>query len=104
MEHGIRCNCICPGRVHTPFVDGLLKKNYADRIDEMRQVLSEYMPIGRMAQPREIAYLALYLVSDEARFVTGASFAIDGGIAGTDHPKIYNLKNDKVHPAFKAKL
>eukprot|EP00397_Hematodinium_sp_SG-2012_P062816 GEMP01085535.1.p1 GENE.GEMP01085535.1~~GEMP01085535.1.p1 ORF type:complete len:268 (+),score=64.09 GEMP01085535.1:149-952(+) len=104
MDKGIRCNCICPGRVHTPFVDGFLKKNYPEKIEEMKQMLSEYMPIGRMAHPREIAYLALYLVSDEARFVTGSSFAIDGGISGTDHPKKYNLKNSTVHPAFRAKL
>jgi len=104
MQFGIRCNCICPGRVQTPFVDGFIKKNYPTKMDEMRQILSEYMPVGRMAHPREIAYLALYLVSDEARFVTGASFAIDGGIAFTDHPKIYNLKNDKMHPAFRPKL
>jgi NAD(P)-dependent dehydrogenase (short-subunit alcohol dehydrogenase family) len=80
VKRGIRCNCICPARVHTPFVDGYLAKNYPGREAEMMKVLSEYQPIGRMGQPEEIAQLALYLCSDEASFVTGQAYPIDGGV------------------------
>ena len=79
VKRGIRCNCVCPGRVHTPFVDGYLRKNYAGREAEMFAKLSAYQPIGRMAKPVEIAHLILYLASDEAAFVTGAAYPIDGG-------------------------
>lgn len=75
----IRCNCISPGRVHTPFVDGFLKANYPGREKEMFEKLSKTQPIGRMGKPDEIAALALYLCSDEAAFVTGTNYAIDGG-------------------------
>jgi NAD(P)-dependent dehydrogenase (short-subunit alcohol dehydrogenase family) len=80
VKRGIRCNCICPARVHTPFVDGYLAKNYPGREAEMMKTLSEYQPIGRMGQPDEIAQLALYLCSDEASFVTGQAYPIDGGV------------------------
>jgi NAD(P)-dependent dehydrogenase (short-subunit alcohol dehydrogenase family) len=80
VKRGIRCNCICPGRVHTPFVDGYLAKNYPGREQEMMKALSEYQPIGRMGRPDEIAQLALYLCSDEASFITGAAYPIDGGV------------------------
>ena len=79
IHEGIRCNCISPGRVHTPFVDGYIKKNYQGREDEMFEKLSKAQPIGRMAQPEEIAYLILYLCSDEAAFATGCDYPIDGG-------------------------
>ena len=79
VTQGIRCNCISPGRVHTPFVDGFITKNYPGREKEMFEKLSRTQPIGRMARPEEIAYLALYLCSDEASFVTGSDYAIDGG-------------------------
>ena len=79
VRRGIRCNCICPARVHTPFVDGFVAKNYPGREAEMMKTLSEYQPIGRMGQPDEIAQLALYLCSDEASFVTGQAYPIDGG-------------------------
>lgn len=79
VKRGIRCNAVCPGRVHTPFVDGFLKKNYAGREAEMFAKLSAYQPIGRMAKPTEIAHLILYLASDEAAFVTGVAYPIDGG-------------------------
>lgn len=77
-EH-IRCNSISPARVHTPFVDGFIEKNYPDQKAEMFQKLSESQPIGRMAQPEEIGHLALYLCSDEASFITGVDYPIDGG-------------------------
>lgn len=75
----IRCNCISPARVHTAFVDGFLKANYAGREQEMFEKLSKTQPIGRMGKPAEIAGLALYLCSDEAGFVTGCDYPIDGG-------------------------
>ena len=76
---GIRCNAICPGTVQTPFVDGYLARNFAGHEDEVRQQLHARQPIGRMGQPGEIAYAALYLASDEAAFVTGSALVIDGG-------------------------
>lgn len=79
IAQGIRCNCICPARVHTPFVDGFLAKNYPGQEAEMFAKLSAAQPIGRMAKPEEIAALALYLCSDEASFVTGSAYPIDGG-------------------------
>jgi NAD(P)-dependent dehydrogenase (short-subunit alcohol dehydrogenase family) len=79
INHGIRCNCISPGRVHTPFVDGFLAKNYPDNQAEMFEKLSKTQPLGRMAKPNEIANLALYLCSDEASFITGCDYPIDGG-------------------------
>jgi 2-keto-3-deoxy-L-fuconate dehydrogenase len=79
IHQGIRCNCISPGRVHTPFVDGFIAKNYPNNQEEMFAKLSATQPIGRMAQPQEIAHLALYLCSDEAAFITGCDYPIDGG-------------------------
>ncbi len=79
IHDGIRCNCISPGRVHTPFVDGFLKANYPGKEEEMFEKLSKTQPIGRMAQPEEVAYLALYLCSDAAAFITGSDYPIDGG-------------------------
>jgi NAD(P)-dependent dehydrogenase (short-subunit alcohol dehydrogenase family) len=79
LHDNIRCNSISPARVHTPFVDGFLKKNYAGREEEMFEKLSKSQPIGRMGTPAEIAYLALYLCSDEASFITGCDYPIDGG-------------------------
>jgi 2-keto-3-deoxy-L-fuconate dehydrogenase len=79
ISHGIRCNCISPARVHTPFVDGFIKKNYPGNEEEMFQKLSKSQPIGRMAKPEEIANLILYLCSNEASFITGCDYPIDGG-------------------------
>jgi len=79
ISENIRCNSISPARVHTPFVDGFLQKTYPDRIDEMFEKLSKTQPIGRMAEPEEVAGLALYLCSDEAAFITGVDYPIDGG-------------------------
>lgn len=75
----IRCNSISPARVHTPFVDGFIAKNYAGQEEEMFKKLSDSQPIKRMAQPEEVAALALYLASDEAGFITGNDYPIDGG-------------------------
>ncbi len=79
LAHKIRCNCISPARVHTPFVDGYLKKNYPGREQEMFQKLAASQPIGRMGEPKEVAALALFLCSDEAAFITGTDYPIDGG-------------------------
>jgi NAD(P)-dependent dehydrogenase (short-subunit alcohol dehydrogenase family) len=79
LDYGIRCNCISPARIHTPFVDGFIKKNYPGREDEMFEKLAKTQPIGRMGTPEEVANLALYLCSDEASFITGTDFPIDGG-------------------------
>lgn len=103
LADGIRANCICPGRVHTPFVDAFVKKNFGDDIPAAMDRLSTYMPVGRMAKPKEIAGLALYLSSDAARFVNGAAYPIDGGIVGVDHPKVYNLDNP-MHAGFASRL
>jgi NAD(P)-dependent dehydrogenase (short-subunit alcohol dehydrogenase family) len=83
VKKGIRCNCICPARVHTPFVDGFVSRSYPGQEEEMLRKLSEYQPIGRMGKPEEVAALALYLCSDEASFVTGAAYDIDGGVVTT---------------------
>ena len=79
VAHRIRCNCVAPARVHTPFVDGFLAKNYPGREAEMFEKLSQTQPVGRMGQPREVAELALFLCSDNAAFITGSNYAIDGG-------------------------
>ena len=81
IEQGIRCNCVCPGRVHTPFVDGFLDKYYPgedERASKFKE-LSEYQPIGRMGKPEEIANLAAFLCSEEASFITGGVYDVDGG-------------------------
>jgi 2-keto-3-deoxy-L-fuconate dehydrogenase len=79
LSDGIRCNSISPARVHTPFVDGFISKTYPGREAEMFEKLSKTQPIGRMAKPDEIGALALYLCSDEAGFITGCDYLIDGG-------------------------
>jgi 2-keto-3-deoxy-L-fuconate dehydrogenase len=79
LAHNIRCNCISPARVHTPFVDDYLQKNYPGREREMFEKLAKSQPIGRMAEPAEVASLALFLCSDEASFITGVDYPLDGG-------------------------
>ena len=79
LKYNIRCNCISPARVHTPFVDGFISKNYPGKEQEMFEKLSKTQPIGRMGKPEEIGYLALYLCSNEASFITGCDYPIDGG-------------------------
>jgi 2-keto-3-deoxy-L-fuconate dehydrogenase len=79
IKYNIRCNSISPARVHTPFVDGFIAKNYQGLEEEMFKKLSASQPIGRMAKPEEVAALALYLCSDEASFITGTDYPIDGG-------------------------
>jgi 2-keto-3-deoxy-L-fuconate dehydrogenase len=79
LAHNVRCNSISPARVHTPFVDGYLQKNYPGREKEMFEKLAKSQPMGRMAEPTEVASLALFLCSDEAAFITGVDYPIDGG-------------------------
>ncbi len=79
LKHDVRCNALCPGRIQTPFVEGFIKKNYPGREEEMFEKLSKTQPIGRMGQPEEVAAAALYLCSDEASFITGVAYPIDGG-------------------------
>lgn len=79
LPHNIRCNCVSPARVHTPFVDSYLKDNYPGREREMFEKLAHKQPIGRMGTPEEVASLALFLCSDAASFITGVDYTIDGG-------------------------
>ena len=79
IDNGIRCNSVSPARIHTPFVDDYLKKNYPGKEKEMFENLSKTQPLGRMGKPQEVADLVLYLCSDEASFITGTDFPIDGG-------------------------
>jgi 2-keto-3-deoxy-L-fuconate dehydrogenase len=80
LDKNIRCNCISPARVHTPFVDGYLKRNYPGKETEMLGELARTQPIGRMATPAEVAGMAVYLCSDLASFLTGADIPFDGGV------------------------
>lgn len=79
VDKKIRCNCICPARVHTPFVDGFLAKTYPGQEEEMFAKLASSQPIGRMGHPDEVASLATFLCSDEASFITGSAYDLDGG-------------------------
>ncbi|PCI02706.1 MAG: short-chain dehydrogenase [Flavobacteriaceae bacterium] len=79
INDGIRCNTISPARIHTPFVDGFIAENYPGQEAEVFEKLSKTQPIGRMGEPEEVANLALFLCSDQASFITGTDFPIDGG-------------------------
>ncbi len=79
LKQNIRCNAILPGRIHTPFVDGFIAKNYPGREEEMFKELSEYQPCGRMGKPEEVAAMVVFLCSDEASFITGVGYPVDGG-------------------------
>jgi 2-keto-3-deoxy-L-fuconate dehydrogenase len=79
LTSNIRCNSISPARIYTPFVEGFLNKNYPDNKAEMFEKLSKSQPIGRMGTPEEVATLALFLCSDEASFITGCDYPLDGG-------------------------
>jgi NAD(P)-dependent dehydrogenase (short-subunit alcohol dehydrogenase family) len=75
----LRVNCVCPGTVDTPFVEGFLEKHHRHEKDQVRQELKARQPIGRLGRADEIAHAVLYLCSREAEFVTGSLLTIDGG-------------------------
>lgn len=79
VDKGVRCNCVCPARVHTPFVDGFIAKTYPGHEAEMFAKLSAGQPIGRMGTPSEVASLIAFLCSPQASFITGSAYDIDGG-------------------------
>ena len=81
IDKGVRCNCVCPARVHTPFVDGFLRDHYPGRESQMFETLSAAQPIGRMGRPDEVAALVTFLCSDAAGFITSCAYPIDGGVA-----------------------
>ena len=87
VDQNIRCNSISPARIHTPFVDGYLKKQYPGKEGEMFERLSASQPIGRMGKPSEVASMAVYLASDESAFCTGIDYVIDGGFVKLNTPK-----------------
>jgi NAD(P)-dependent dehydrogenase (short-subunit alcohol dehydrogenase family) len=80
VEQGIRCNCICPGTVETPFVEGYLRRFHDDTYDQTKAALHARQPLGRMGRPEEIAPMALFLASDASSYVTGAQMVVDGGL------------------------
>lgn len=80
VDRHIRVNCICPGTIYTPFVDGYLDRFHSHNREETLQGLHARQPIGRMGKPEEIAYAALYLACDEAAFATGSAMVVDGGL------------------------
>ena len=82
VAKGIRCNCICPGTVHTPSLEERIAANAAaaGSIDAARAAFVSRQPMGRLATPEEIAALVVYLASDAAQFITGQAIVIDGGI------------------------
>ena len=86
VQDHIRCNSISPGRVHTPFVDDFLARNYPGREKEIYDKLAKTQPVGRMGTPEEIATLVLFLCSDEADFITGTDYPIDGGFIKLNTP------------------
>ena len=75
----LRVNAICPGTVETPFVEGYLEKFHSHNLEETRAELRARQPVGRLGQPHEIGSLVRYLASDEAAFISGSLFTIDGG-------------------------
>jgi 2-keto-3-deoxy-L-fuconate dehydrogenase len=83
VGRGIRCNCLCPGTVHTPSLDERIAANAAagaGTVEDVRGAFIARQPMGRLGTPEEIAALAVYLCSDEAQFVTGQAIVIDGGM------------------------
>jgi len=80
VAKGIRCNAVSPARAHAPFVDNYLEKNDPEIKADVFKTLSEYQPIGRMGRPDEVASLAYFLCSDQASFITGARYDLDGGV------------------------
>jgi 2-keto-3-deoxy-L-fuconate dehydrogenase len=84
IRRGVRCNAICPGTIESPSLEGrieTLSKQSGQPIAAVRQAFIDRQPMGRLGKPEEIAYLAVYLASDESRFTTGQIHLADGGFA-----------------------
>ena len=84
IRRGIRCNAICPGTIESPSLEGriaTLSQQSGQKIDAVRQAFIDRQPMGRLGKPEEIAYLAVYLASDESLFTTGQIHLADGGFA-----------------------
>ncbi len=82
VRQGIRCNAICPGTVQSPSLEGRIAdqaKAQGKTVDEIRQAFVARQPMGRVANPEEIASLVVYLASDESAYTTGQIHVIDGG-------------------------
>ena len=77
---GLRCNCICPGTIYSPFVESYLDRFHKETKEETVAELHARQPVGRMGRPDEVADLAVYLASDAAEFMTGSEVVIDGGL------------------------
>jgi 2-keto-3-deoxy-L-fuconate dehydrogenase len=84
IRKGIRCNAICPGTIESPSLDqriATLAKSTGQPLDKVRQAFIDRQPIGRLGTPQEIAWLAVYLASDESSYTTGQIHLADGGFA-----------------------
>src|SRR5581483_9530852 len=79
VERGIRVNCICPGTIDTPFVQGYLDRFHSHNREETLAGLHARQPVGRMGRPDDVANAALYLASEESSFATGSEMVVDGG-------------------------
>ncbi len=83
VKEGIRCNAICPGTIHSPFVEGYIERFHSDTREQTLRDLHARQPIGRMGRPDEVADLAVYLAADESGFMTGSAVVLDGGWMAT---------------------
>ncbi len=79
-RQGIRVNSLVPGTIYTPFVEGYLRKNYADNMEKAKENIAKRQLSGTLGSPEDVAYAALYLASDEAKFVLGSGLVVDGGL------------------------
>jgi NAD(P)-dependent dehydrogenase (short-subunit alcohol dehydrogenase family) len=79
-RQGIRVNSIVPGTIYTPFVEGYLRKHHSDHLEQATENLKKRQLSGTLGSPEDVAYAALYLASDEARYVLGSGLVVDGGL------------------------